>query len=108
MMVPCLAPQPPSCKFPPYSCPHRQANVTHVSHSRWAACPQVVWAPGAEELVFVGWDHKSSNFKVPQMLGMLYCFNRPCAVYSVKAPSAPSTSEGSAEDAGEPHEDRLH
>lgn len=45
---------------------------------------QVVWAPSTEGLhqylVFVGW---SSNTR---KLGMKYCYNRPCALYAVRAP----------------------
>ncbi|CAH1427163.1 unnamed protein product [Lactuca virosa] len=48
---------------------------------------QVVWAPttkgsGSHQyLVFVGWPSDTRK------LGMIYCFNRPCAIYTVKAPS---------------------
>ncbi|KAJ9536989.1 hypothetical protein OSB04_029722 [Centaurea solstitialis] len=45
---------------------------------------QVVWAPttkGSHQyLVFVGWPSDTRKF------GMKYCFNRPCALYAVKAP----------------------
>lgn len=45
---------------------------------------QVVWAPEADGvdklLVFVGWSPE------PRKLGMIYCTNRPCALYAVKAP----------------------
>lgn len=49
---------------------------------------QVVWAPttkgsgsGSHQyLVFVGWPSDTRK------LGMIYCFNRPCALYAVKAP----------------------
>ncbi|XP_057489055.1 acylamino-acid-releasing enzyme isoform X2 [Actinidia eriantha] len=45
---------------------------------------QVVWAPSTEGLhqylVFVGW---SSNGR---KLGIKYCYNRPCALYAVRAP----------------------
>ncbi|XP_021291724.1 acylamino-acid-releasing enzyme isoform X1 [Herrania umbratica] len=45
---------------------------------------QVVWAPqveGTEQyLVFVGWSAD------PRKLGIKYCYNRPCALYAVKAP----------------------
>ncbi|XP_073056757.1 acylamino-acid-releasing enzyme 1 isoform X2 [Primulina eburnea] len=59
---------------------------------------QVVWAPSAEGdqyLVFVGW--LSSDRK----LGMKYCYNRPCFLYAVKAPSfklEDSLTRNSAED----------
>ncbi|KAB5545061.1 hypothetical protein DKX38_013173 [Salix brachista] len=45
---------------------------------------QVVWAPSTQGLhqylVFVGWP---SN---PRKLGIKYCYNRPCALYAVRAP----------------------
>ncbi|KAF9677661.1 hypothetical protein SADUNF_Sadunf08G0130700 [Salix dunnii] len=45
---------------------------------------QVIWAPSThglhQYLVFVGW---SSN---PRKLGIKYCYNRPCALYAVRAP----------------------
>ena len=45
---------------------------------------QVVWAPStegsAQYLVFVGWTFETRK------LGMKYCYNRPCALYSVRAP----------------------
>uniref|UniRef100_A0A7I4ALI2 Prolyl endopeptidase n=1 Tax=Physcomitrium patens TaxID=3218 RepID=A0A7I4ALI2_PHYPA len=57
---------------------------------------QVVWAPRmttrsscpAEKsiLVFVGWTSYASNFNSPRKLGMVYCQNRPCHLYTVEAP----------------------
>lgn len=52
---------------------------------------QVVWAPpplqGRHQLlVFVGWRSASENFQTYKKLGMKYCFNRPCALYSIEAP----------------------
>ncbi|CAA0840700.1 acylaminoacyl-peptidase-related [Striga hermonthica] len=44
---------------------------------------QVAWAPtteGQQYLVFVGWPSHSRK------LGIKYCYNRPCALYAVKAP----------------------
>ncbi|CAK9168519.1 unnamed protein product [Ilex paraguariensis] len=45
---------------------------------------QVVWAPSTEGLpqylVFVGWPSDARK------LGMKYCYNRPCALYAVRAP----------------------
>ncbi|KAA8527690.1 hypothetical protein F0562_035441 [Nyssa sinensis] len=45
---------------------------------------QVVWAPSSkglhQYLVFVGW---SSGMR---KLGIKYCYNRPCALYAVRAP----------------------
>jgi len=43
-----------------------------------------VWAPStegsAQHLVFVGWTFETRK------LGIKYCYNRPCALYVVKAP----------------------
>jgi len=43
-----------------------------------------VWAPAVEGsvqyLVFVGWSFETRK------LGIKYCYNRPCALYAVKAP----------------------
>eukprot|EP00262_Sarcandra_glabra_P004005 TRINITY_DN1494_c0_g1_i2.p1 TRINITY_DN1494_c0_g1~~TRINITY_DN1494_c0_g1_i2.p1 ORF type:complete len:835 (+),score=147.70 TRINITY_DN1494_c0_g1_i2:156-2507(+) len=51
---------------------------------------QVVWAPSAEGLnnylVFVGWSSNNGPQEVPRKLGIKYCYNRPCALYSVRAP----------------------
>ncbi|KAM3708097.1 hypothetical protein ACJW31_02G073000 [Castanea mollissima] len=45
---------------------------------------QVVWAPSTKDmhqyLVFVGWSSDTRK------LGIKYCYNRPCALYAVKAP----------------------
>ncbi|KAM6566382.1 hypothetical protein CsatA_025510 [Cannabis sativa] len=45
---------------------------------------QVVWAPsisGSDQyLVFVGWSADKGK------LGIKYCYNRPCALYAIKAP----------------------
>ncbi|KAL6519967.1 hypothetical protein OROMI_032861 [Orobanche minor] len=44
---------------------------------------QVVWAPlveGGQYLVFVGWPSDTRK------LGIKYCYNRPCALYAVRAP----------------------
>ncbi|XP_031097602.1 acylamino-acid-releasing enzyme-like [Ipomoea triloba] len=49
---------------------------------------QVVWAPKVEGsqqyLVFVGWPSDTRK------LGIKYCYNRPCALYAVKAPTSKS------------------
>lgn len=52
---------------------------------------QVVWAPQSptsfsQYLVFVGWSADASNFQTPRKLGMKYCYNRPCALYVLRAP----------------------
>ncbi|KAG6574947.1 Acylamino-acid-releasing enzyme, partial [Cucurbita argyrosperma subsp. sororia] len=58
--------------------------VKHVKISEHSlSLGQVVWAPSIGEhqyLVFVGWSPE------PRKLGMIYCYNRPCALYAVKAP----------------------
>ncbi|PIN21311.1 Dipeptidyl aminopeptidase [Handroanthus impetiginosus] len=71
--------------------------VTEVG--RGLSVGQVVWAPsidGHQYLVFVGWPSDSRK------LGIKYCYNRPCALYAVKAPSFKSeasvTSSNAAED----------
>ncbi|KAM1724025.1 hypothetical protein ACFX13_022581 [Malus domestica] len=54
---------------------------------------QVVWAPPVkgshQSLVFVGWSEGIRK------LGIKYCFNRPCALYVVKAPNFESEANGS-------------
>ena len=52
------------------------------------SCGQVVWAPGGDALVFTAWEDAGSNFGTVRKLGMVFCFCRPCAVYSVPAPHA--------------------
>ncbi|KAK4489302.1 hypothetical protein RD792_005106 [Penstemon davidsonii] len=68
--------------------------VCPVAVGRALSVGQVEWAP-SKYLVFVGWP---SNRK----LGIKYCYNRPCALYAVKAPSFKSevsrTRGNSAED----------
>ncbi|KAG6732745.1 acylamino-acid-releasing enzyme isoform X1 [Carya illinoinensis] len=53
---------------------------------------QVVWAPstkGAHQyLVFVGWSYDTRK------LGIKYCYNRPCALYAVRAPLYESETKG--------------
>jgi acylaminoacyl-peptidase len=39
---------------------------------------QVQWSPVSDELVFVGWSNN------PRRLGIIHCFNRPSAIYSIK------------------------
>ncbi|KAI7747553.1 hypothetical protein M8C21_015238 [Ambrosia artemisiifolia] len=55
---------------------------------------QVVWAPTTkgvhEYLIFVGWPSDTRKF------GMIYCYNRPCAIYAVKAPSFGSETKDNA------------
>ncbi|XP_057771437.1 acylamino-acid-releasing enzyme 1-like [Salvia miltiorrhiza] len=57
---------------------------------------QVVWAPsvdGQQHLVFVGWPSDTRK------LGIKYCYNRPCALYAVKAPSFKSDTSVTRSDA---------
>lgn len=48
---------------------------------------QPQWSPEGDVLLFVGWHHAPPNFPdFPQRLGVVYCFNRPCALYAIKWP----------------------
>ena len=48
---------------------------------------QPQWSPDGSALIFVGWDHKAINFpNFPQRLGIVFCFNRPCALHAVQWP----------------------
>ncbi|XP_010246335.1 PREDICTED: acylamino-acid-releasing enzyme isoform X2 [Nelumbo nucifera] len=51
---------------------------------------QVVWAPSTQGshqyLVFVGWSSETGPQKVARKLGIKYCYNRPCALYTIRAP----------------------
>ena len=39
--------------------------------------------------MFVAWPHAAPNFpSFPQRLGIVYCFNRPCALWAVAAPDS--------------------
>ncbi|PKA61420.1 acylaminoacyl-peptidase [Apostasia shenzhenica] len=58
---------------------------------RYLSAGQVVWAPSGsiisqKYLVFVGWSSDNGPQKTPRKLGMKYCYNRPCALYAVRAP----------------------
>ncbi|XP_026449241.1 acylamino-acid-releasing enzyme 1-like [Papaver somniferum] len=50
---------------------------------------QVVWAPKNDDLdqylVFVGWPSDCGSEKTERKLGIKFCYNRPCALYAVKA-----------------------
>lgn len=68
--------------------------------------------------MFVAWPHTAPNFpSFPQRLGIVYCFNRPCALWATSAPdtstqaaskdAAPAEANGNqgstpAADAGRP------
>ncbi|XP_020244882.1 acylamino-acid-releasing enzyme 1-like isoform X2 [Asparagus officinalis] len=52
---------------------------------------QVIWAPSTSSgsngyLVFVGWLSENGPQQTPRKLGIKYCYNRPCALYAIKAP----------------------
>ncbi|XP_038972532.1 acylamino-acid-releasing enzyme 1 isoform X3 [Phoenix dactylifera] len=52
---------------------------------------QVVWAPSSSHgchnyLVFVGWSSENGPNQTPRKLGIKYCYNRPCALYAIRAP----------------------
>ncbi len=48
---------------------------------------QPQWSPDGQALVFVSWEHAASNFsEFPQRLGIVFCFNRPCALHAVAWP----------------------
>ncbi|KAL0045655.1 hypothetical protein WJX82_000743 [Trebouxia sp. C0006] len=48
---------------------------------------QPEWTPDGTSLACTVWFHKAHNFPtMPQRLGIVYCMNRPCSLYSVKIP----------------------
>ena len=52
-----------------------------------SSCGQPIWSPDGAQLLYVAWPHKSVNFEgYPQRLGIVYCFNRPCGIYSTTWP----------------------
>ena len=52
-----------------------------------ASCGQAIWAPGGQALVFAAFSHGASHLDAPtRRLGLIYCFNRLVALYSVQAP----------------------
>ncbi|KAM5552920.1 hypothetical protein ABKV19_025249 [Rosa sericea] len=65
---------------------------TYAGKRQPALFGQVVWAPpisGSHQyLVFVGWSADTRK------LGIKYCYNRPCALYAVKAPLHESEADG--------------
>jgi len=51
---------------------------------------QPQWSPDGQALVFVAWEHAASNFpEFTQRLGIVFCFNRPCALHAVAWPQPP-------------------
>ncbi|KAL4526114.1 hypothetical protein Ndes2526B_g01069 [Nannochloris sp. 'desiccata'] len=55
-----------------------------------ASVGQPQWSPDGQALVFVAWKHAASNFPdFPQRLGIVFCFNRPCALHAVAWPQPP-------------------
>ncbi|XP_026449238.1 acylamino-acid-releasing enzyme 1-like isoform X1 [Papaver somniferum] len=71
---------------------------------------QVVWAPKNEELdhylVFVGWPSDCGSEKIVRKLGIKYCYNRPCALYAVKA-SVPKSQTNKLKTEGDRTEDET-
>ena len=52
-----------------------------------ASCGQPQWSTSGDSLVFVAWTHDSENFpEIARRLGIVYCFNRPCALYGISWP----------------------
>nr|XP_010326709.1 acylamino-acid-releasing enzyme-like isoform X1 [Solanum lycopersicum] len=62
--------------------------VHHVEGTNNLSVGQVIWAPASrglqQYLVFVGWPSDTRK------LGIKYCYNRPCALYAVRAPFSKS------------------
>lgn len=52
-----------------------------------------------DALVCVVWPHTAPNFPaLPQRLGIVYCFNRPCALYAVAAPGTSAERAGDSDE----------
>ncbi|XP_009600933.1 acylamino-acid-releasing enzyme [Nicotiana tabacum] len=73
--------------------------VHPVEGTRKLSVGQVVWAPASgslqQYLVFVGWPSDTRK------LGIKYCYNRPCALYAVRAPFSKSEDHQSGTNASE-------
>ncbi|KAJ4750643.1 Acylamino-acid-releasing enzyme [Rhynchospora pubera] len=59
--------------------------------SRSLSIGQVVWAPHSSNgstayLVFVGWSSENGFQNTPRKLGIKYCYNRPCSLYTIPSP----------------------
>ncbi|MCL7048160.1 hypothetical protein MKW94_022360 [Papaver nudicaule] len=71
---------------------------------------QVVWAPKNDDsdqyLVFVGWPSDCGSEKIVRKLGIKYCYNRPCALYAVKA-SLPKSETDKLETKGDRTQDKT-
>eukprot|EP00208_Stichococcus_sp_RCC1054_P004576 CAMPEP_0206148488 /NCGR_PEP_ID=MMETSP1473-20131121/36760_1 /ASSEMBLY_ACC=CAM_ASM_001109 /TAXON_ID=1461547 /ORGANISM="Stichococcus sp, Strain RCC1054" /LENGTH=792 /DNA_ID=CAMNT_0053545837 /DNA_START=314 /DNA_END=2692 /DNA_ORIENTATION=- len=64
-----------------------------------ATAGQPVWTPSGDALVCVVWPHTAPNFPaLPQRLGIVYCFNRPCALYAVAAPGTSAERAGDSDE----------
>lgn len=49
--------------------------------------PHRLLRPAGKSLVCTVWFHQAHNFPtMPHRLGIVYCLNRPCSLYSVKVP----------------------
>ncbi|XP_003573923.1 acylamino-acid-releasing enzyme 1 isoform X1 [Brachypodium distachyon] len=55
--------------------------------SRSLSVGQVVWSPSSSySLVFVAWSDDNGFQETPRKLGIVYCYNRPCALYAAPDP----------------------
>ena len=66
--------------------------LTSLFKQPWHSCishdciPTIMLTAG-KSLVCTVWFHKAHNFpNLPQRLGIVYCLNRPCSLYSIKIP----------------------
>ena len=51
------------------------------------SCGQAIWTPGGQSLVFAAFSHGAPHLDAPtRRLGLIYCFNRLVALYTVRAP----------------------
>lgn len=60
-----------------------------------ASCGQPVWSPEGDALLFISFPHRSASFsQMPQRLGIVYCFNRPCSLHAVPWPQQSAGEAG--------------
>jgi acylaminoacyl-peptidase len=61
------------------------------------SCGQPAWTPDGRGVVFVAWPHAPPNFPATKRrLGIVFCYNRPCALYYAEPAKQ---GEGGAKDA---------
>ncbi|CAL5219578.1 g1438 [Coccomyxa viridis] len=61
---------------------------------------QPIWSPTGDELVYVAWPHEPVNSPgLSGRLGIVYCVNRACALYSMSLPHELSPTSGNPEEA---------